>query len=138
MAKMILRAAYLAIGGTDVSTYTSKAELKAEVEDKDVTTYGSSGWKELLPGLASGGLDLEFKQDVTDNLLDEIMWTFFIAFAVVTFEVRLSNAIVGVSNPKYTGSLVVKEWNPIQGGVGDEASVTVSYPTTGAITRAVA
>jgi hypothetical protein len=45
---------------------------------------------------------------------------------------------VGTSNPKYTGSVLIKSWNPIEGSVGDEASVGVSYPTSGAVTRATA
>jgi hypothetical protein len=54
---------------------------------------------------------------------------------VVSFEVRASNAAVGTSNPKYTGSILINGWNPIQGSVGDEASVGVSYPTSGVVTR---
>jgi hypothetical protein len=45
---------------------------------------------------------------------------------------------VSTSNPKYTGNLLIKAWNPITGSVGDEASVSVSYPTSGAVTRATA
>jgi hypothetical protein len=32
----------------------------------------------------------------------------------------------------------VKQWNPVSGGVGDLAEVSVTYPTTGAVTRATA
>jgi hypothetical protein len=138
MAKMVLKAAYLDLSGNNLSTYASKIELKAEVEDKDVTTFGSSGWKESLTGLFSGGLSIGFKQDVAAGLLDAIMWPLFIAGALVTFEVRLSNAAVGTSNPKFTGSVLLKEWNPIGGSVGDVAEVDVTYPTSGVITRATA
>ncbi|WP_433537597.1 phage tail tube protein [Micromonospora sp. CA-249363] len=136
MAKMVLTAAYLAINGTDLSTYTNSIELTTEVDEKDVTTFGSGGWKEVLGGLRSGGLSIEFKQDIAASALDSIMWALF--GTVVTFEVRLSNASVGTSNPKYTGSVLVKEWAPISGNVGDDASVKVSYPTSGAVTRATA
>jgi hypothetical protein len=134
MAKMVLLAEYLAINGTDLSTYTAKAELSAEVEEKDVTTYGSAGWKEVLGGLKSAGLAIEFKQDFATTKLDSIMWPLF--GTVVTFEVRADQSAVGVSNPKYTGSVLIKEWNPISGSVGDDATVGVSFPTSGAVTRA--
>lgn len=134
MAKMVLLAEYVAINGTDLSTYTKKAELTAKVEEKDVTTYGSQGWKELLGGLKSGELALDLFQDVAAAALDSIMWP--LLGTVVTFEVRASNAVVGTSNPKYTGSVLISGWNPIQGSVGDEASVGISYPTSGAVTRA--
>lgn len=134
MAKMVLLAQYIALNGTDLSTYGVKGELSVEVEEKDVTTYGSLGWKEVLGGLKSGTLALEFKQDFATTKLDSIVWP--LLGTVVTFEVRADQAAVGVSNPKYTGSVLIKEWNPIQGSVGDEATVGVSYPTSGAVTRA--
>lgn len=136
MPKMVLLAEFVSLNGTDLSEYCRKAELSTEVEDKDVTTYASLGWKELLGGLKSGELGLEFLQDVAATEIDSIMWP--LLGTVVTFEVRLSQAAVGTSNPKYSGSVLVNGWNPIEGSVGDEASVSVGYPTSGAVTRATA
>jgi hypothetical protein len=64
MAKMALLASYCSINAVDVSAYTSKIELTTEVEEKDVTTFASLGWKEVIGGLKSGSLALTFKQDV--------------------------------------------------------------------------
>lgn len=136
MAKMVLLAQFIALNGTDLSTYGVKGELSVEVEEKDVTTYGSLGWKEVLGGLKSGSIGLEFKQDFAATKLDSIMWP--LLGTVVTFEARADQAAVSTSNPKYTGSVLVKEWNPIQGSVGDDATVGVSYPTSGVVTRATA
>lgn len=134
MAKMVLLASFVSIGGNDLSSYANKIEVTAEVEDKDVTTFGSGGWKEVLGGLKSGTLAVEFKQDFAVSALDAIMWPLF--GTVVAFEVRASNAAVGTSNPKYTGNVLIKEWKPISGSVGDDASVSVSFPTSGAVSRA--
>jgi hypothetical protein len=136
MPSMVLTAEYVALNGVDLSAYTRKGELSVEVEDKDVTTYASNGWTERLGGLKSGELGCEFLQDIAATKLDSIMWP--LLGTVVTFEVRASQAVVGTSNPKYTGSVLIKGWNPIEGSVGDEASVSVSYPTSGAVTRATA
>lgn len=135
MAKLVLLAAFVSLNANNLSEFTRKAELSVEVEDKDVTTYTSLGWKELLGGLKSGELGLEFLQDVAATKLDSIMWP--LLGTVVPFEVRLDQAVVGASNPKYTGSVLIKSWNPIEGSVGDEASVSVSYPTSGAVVRAI-
>lgn len=136
MAKMVLTSEYIALSGTDLSTYCSKAELQIEVEAKDVTTFGSGGAKEFIGGLKSGTLALEFKQDFAAAALDSILWP--LLGTVVTFEVRPTSAAVGASNPKYTGSVLITGHNPITGGVGDEASISLSFPTTGAISRATA
>lgn len=136
MPKMVLLAEFVSLAGNDLSEYTRKAEVSVEVEDKDVTTYASLGWKEVLGGLKSGELGLEFLQDVGTAKIDSIMWP--LLGTVVPFEVRLDNAAAGTSNPEYTGSVLINGWNPIEGSVGDEASVSVGYPTSGAVVRATA
>jgi hypothetical protein len=136
MAKSVLLNSYIALNAGDLSSYCSKIELKAECEDQDVTTFGSGGWNERLAGLRSFELGLTFKQDVAASAIDSIIWP--LLFTVVTFETRLSNAVVGTSNPKYTGSVLIKEWAPINGSVGDVAEVDVSFPGSGALVRATA
>jgi len=137
MPMMVLTAAYVSITGPGaIYDHCSKVELSVDVEEKDVTTFASLGWKEVLGGLKSGTLALGLKQDIADDGLDEDFWT--ILGTVVTFEVRLSQAAVGTSNPKYTGSVLIKEWKPLSGSPGDVAEVDVSFPTSGPVTRAVA
>jgi hypothetical protein len=136
MAKFVLTAAYVALNSTDLSAYGASAQLQIEAESKDTTTFGSSGWHEELSGIKSASLALMFKQDVADNAIDEIMFALF--GTVVTFEVRATQSAVGTSNPKYTGSVNIRQWNPISGSVGDVAEVSVTYPTTGAVSRATA
>src|SRR5690349_1441549 len=117
MAKMVLTAAYVNINSNDLSAYASKAELVVDVEDKEVTTFASSGWKEYLGGLKSGTLSVSFRQDVAASALDSIIWP--LLGTVVTFETRNSSGTVTTSNPKWTGSVLIKQWKPVSGSVGD-------------------
>ncbi|OKJ52231.1 hypothetical protein AMK27_30845 [Streptomyces sp. CB02009] len=136
MPFMVLTAEYVSLNGVDLSEYARKAELGVEVEEKDVTTYASAGWKVLIGGLKSGELGCEFLQDFANTRIDSIMWP--LLGSVVPFEVRPTNAAVGTSNPKYTGSVLIKEWKPIEGSVGDEATSSASFPTSGPVLRATA
>ncbi|MFF5977174.1 hypothetical protein ACFY7C_37380 [Streptomyces sp. NPDC012769] len=136
MPMMVLTSEYVALNGVDLSEYARKAELAVEVEEKDVTTYTSAGWKVVLGGLKSGELGCEFLQDYAATRIDSIIWP--LLGTVVSFEVRPTNAAVSASNPKYTGSVLIKEWKPIEGSVGDEATSGVSFPTSGAVLRATA
>lgn len=139
MTAMVLTAAYLNLGtaGT-VHSYMSKIELSSEIEEKDVTVFTSLGWKEVTGGLKGGQLSVTFKNDYTTGLLDEDLWTVYIAGVPITFEVRATQSSVGVSNPKYTGLVLVKNVQPVMGSVGDVAEQSLTWPTSGAITRAVA
>jgi len=134
MAKFVLTAGYVNINSNDLSSYCSNMQLQIEAESKETTTFGSNGWHEELSGIKSATLALTFKQDVAAAAIDSIMFPLF--GTVVTFETRASSSAVSTSNPKYTGSINIKQWNPISGGVGDVAEVQVSYPTTGAVSRA--
>lgn len=136
MAKSVLLASFISLNATDLSSWASKIELKAEVEDQDATTFASGGWSEVLAGIKSFELGLTFKQDVAASQIDSILWPLF--GTVVAFETRLSNAAVGTSNPKYSGSVLVKEHAPINGSVGDIAEIDVSFPGSGALVRATA
>jgi hypothetical protein len=138
MAIMVLTAAYCSLGGSigTIHDHAPKIELAVEVEDKEVTTYASAGWKEHLGGLKSGSLGISVLQDIAAGNLDSLFWAQL--GNVITFEVRLTQASVGTSNPKYTGNILVNGWKPISGSVGDVATVDVSYPTSGAVARATA
>lgn len=133
---MVLTAAYLSLNASDLSSYTFKVELTAEVEEKDVTVFTSLGWKAVLGGLKSAGLAISWKNDITAAALDSILWPLF--GTVVAFEVRASQSAVSTSNPKYTGSVLIKTLSPIAGSVGDVNEQSVTYPTSGAVTRATA
>jgi hypothetical protein len=134
MAKQILTNVFTSINGVDRSGFITSSELSVESESKDVTTYGSAGWKEFLGGLRSGELKLKFMQDVAASQIDSVMWP--LLGTVVPFVVRATSGAVGTSNPQYSGNILVTAWNPVEGSVGDEATVSVSYPTTGIILRA--
>jgi hypothetical protein len=136
MPKMVLLAGFVSLNANDLSSNANKIELTTEVEEKDVTTYGSLGWKEVLGGLKSGGLALEFKQDFAATRLDAVMWP--LLGTVVPFVVRADQGAVSTSNPNYSGNVLVKAWNPLTGSVGDDASVSVSYSTSGVVSRATA
>lgn len=138
MAKMVLLASFVSINSNDLSDHCSKIELTAEVEEKDVTTFASAGWKESLGGLGSGSLALTFKQDVAASAIDSIIWPLLIGRTPVAFEVRADNAAVGASNPKYTGQVGIYSWKPVAGAVGDVAESDITWPTSGAISRATA
>lgn len=138
MAAMVLTAAYLAVNSVNISGYCSKVEITTNVEKKDVTTFADSGWKKLLGGLKSGQVAVTLINDMLDDDLDEDMYTLFAAGVPVTFEFRSSNAAVGVSNPKYTGKILIDQWKPISGGVGDVNMASYTWDMSEAVTRATA
>jgi hypothetical protein len=134
MAKSVMLASMLLVGGTDISAYCSRIEFSVEAESKDATTFGSGGWHEELSGIKAGSVAVTFKQDMAVAALDSILWPLFATQP--TFEVRMNNGARSTSNPAYTGSLNLRQYAPISGSVGDVAETGgLTWPTTGAVTR---
>jgi hypothetical protein len=134
MSKKVLLDAQLDINGVDRTQWCAKVELTDKFEDKDTTTFASGGAKEVLGGLESGEISITFKQDYASGQLDETMWA--LRRSVVTFKTRAGIGAVSTSNPQYSGSILINEWTPISGSVGDVAEADVTFPLSGPMVRA--
>lgn len=135
MAAFSLTAMYVDLNGTARDEYIKSAVLTVDVASLDTTDFDSAGWVEVIGGLKSGSLAITFDDDVAASAIDSVLWP--LLGTVVTYEVRATNAAVGTSNPKFTGSVLINS-HTLGGSVGDLAGKTVTYPTSGAVTRATA
>lgn len=133
MAVMCLTAMYTSLNATDISAWAKKSELTVDVDEVDVTAFGSAGWKAFIGGLKSAELAVTANDDFAASQLDSILWP--LLGTVVAFEVRSSSAAVGTSNPKFTGSVLVTG-HKVGGSVGDAAEKDITLRVTGAVTRA--
>lgn len=136
MAAFVITSEYVAINSVDLSAYVKSATLTTELSTEDSTTMGDT-WSELVAGVRSASLDVEFVDDFANGLLDDLQWALFIANSSVTFEVRPTSAAVSTNNPKFTGNLLVTS-HSVGGSHGSLAMKSVTYPVTGAVTRAEA
>ena len=135
MAVMCLTAEYISLNASDLKTYCKKAVLTVDVADEEVTTFNSAGWKEVIGGLKSGTLALTFNDDFAASAFDSILWP--LLGTVVAFEIRPTQSAVGTSNPKWTGSVLITG-SSAGGEVGKVAEKDLTFPTSGAVTRATA
>lgn len=131
----VLTDAYISINANVVSDHGNKVEISAEVEEQDTTAFGQT-WRNRIGGLKDGSLAFTFIQNYITGQLDAIFWP--LLGTNVAFEVRPTSTAVSSSNPKYTGTLFIKEWKPIMGSVGDLVTVDVTFPASGTVTRATA
>src|SRR2546425_9848948 len=75
MSKFVLTNVRLFTGGADLTGNNNKLEMKTEVDDKDVTSYGSSGWKEFMGGLAVTDITAEGQWEANDpSKVDDNQW----------------------------------------------------------------
>lgn len=75
MGKQILTDCRIFTGGADLSAMSNQAEVQAEVEEKDGTTFTSLGWTELLAGLGSGEINASGFWEAGDaSKVDDATW----------------------------------------------------------------
>jgi hypothetical protein len=136
MPKQVVLSRFVSIGTADISNALSGASLEITVEEVDKTSLGSAGWREVAAGLKSGSVTLNFMQDYAVGAIDSLLYPLIGTEATVT--IRSSSATVSSSNPAYSAVVLISQYTPIAGAVGDLATFDVTFPTIGAITRATA
>jgi hypothetical protein len=135
LAKFVATDYKVTINGGTVSSSLASVELPIEIDEQETTAFGSS-WRTRIAGLKSGSITLEFHQDFAAGALDSILWPLLGTNATVV--VVPTSGTVTASNPSYTGTFLVTSYTPFASTVGDLATVGITWPLTGELTRATA
>ena len=137
MAKYVVTGNKVSINGVDLSSSIARAEIAMNVADVDATDFASGGYTELVGGLKSGSVSIDFHQDYAAASVDATIFPLIgsIATAVI---IAGNGTAASSTTPAYTATVLVNGWNPVAGAVGDLSTVSVTWPTSGVITKATA
>lgn len=135
MAKFIATDYKVTINGANFSTSLASVELPIEVDEQETTAFGSS-WRTRVAGLKSGSITLEFHQDFGASSVDATLYPLLGTNATVV--VTPTSGTVTATNPSYTGNFLVTQYTPYASTVGDLATLSVTWPLNGELTRATA
>jgi predicted secreted protein len=135
MSTFVLTDAAITINAVDLSDWITSVSVSAEVDEQEDTAFGDS-WRSRLGGLKDWTLDIEFNQDFAANAVDATVWPLLGTSTAVV--IKPTSAAVGATNPSYSGNVLVTEFSPVDGSVGDLATTSVSWPGNGTLTRATA
>ena len=122
-------------GSTALASYLTQVELKTSANDITTTSFGSS-WVTRVAGLKEGSLTLTFNQDYAAATVDATLWPLLGTQATVV--IKPTSSAVGTANPAYTAICLVTDLTPVSGQIGDLATFSVTWPTSGTVTRATA
>jgi hypothetical protein len=136
MAKYVVTGTNITLNATDISSACASATLEITAADVDVTDFGSAGWTKVIGGLKSGTVSLDFHSDYgvggISTLLNPLIGT------IATVTLKPNGTATSATNPIWTATVLVNSVSPISGAVGDLATFSVSYPTSGSVTSATA
>ena len=136
MARIVLTNAFISVGGVDLSDLVASVTLNSTFDVVETTAFSSTAAKTRLAGLADNSVTLEFHQDYATGEVEQTIYPLLGTAAAVI--VKPNGSSTSAFNPSYTCSAIISEWTPINGSVGELATASVTWPVTGAITKAVA
>jgi len=133
MARLVLTNASVVFGSTDLSDHIASVTLNSTFDIVETTAFGNTA-KTRVAGLADTSVTFEFHQDYATSSVEQTIYPLLgTAVSVVAKPVAGTTTTV---NPQYTFSALVSEWTPLNGSVGELATASVTWPISGAITKA--
>ena len=136
MAKYVVVDATLSINGTDVTSGVARAELTQTAAEVDVTDFASEGNTEVIGGLKSGSLSFDIHQDYGTGAVSDVLKD--LVGTIGTFVLTPNGTAVSATNPSFTCEALISNVTFVSGSVGDLATASYTFPTTGGITIATA
>jgi hypothetical protein len=137
MAKFVVTSNAVTLNGSDISGNCARAELVINAAEVDVTDFGSAGWTEVIGGLKSGTVSLDFHSDYGTGAVSKLLQPLVGTIGTVTL-IAGNGTAASSATPAYTATVLINSFTPVSGAVGDLATFSVSFPTTGAVTYATA
>lgn len=133
MASFAFTNAFVSVNAVDLSTFVRSVTINVEAEDLEDTAMGDT-YRSRIAGLKDWSVDVEFNQDFAASAVDVTLWP--LLGTVTALIVKPVNTTTSATNPQYSGNVLVSEYNPLDGSVGDLATTSVSWPGAGTLSRA--
>ena len=135
MAKLVLLNASVTLNGTNISDDVAAVTLSTSAAEVPTTSFGSGGAVTRVAGLIDNSVTLSLHNEYSS--LEGLIYP-LVGSTAVTIVIKASTAAVSTANPSFTASVLVTEWTPINGAVGELNTADVTWPISGTITKATA
>jgi hypothetical protein len=136
MARLVLTNAYVTINGVNLSDHIASITLTTTDDVVETTAFSSTAARTRIAGLADNSVAFEFHQDYATSSVEATIYPLLGSTTAVI--VKPNGATTATDNPSYSFTALVSEWTPLGGAVGELATASVTWPISGAITKAVA
>lgn len=136
MPKVVATSTVVRIGGVDLSQYVASVNLTTNVNEVTTTSFASGGNVERVGGLKDSSLQISFMQDFAASAVEATIYP--LIGSTAAFVVNPSATAASSTAPNYSGAVVVTSWSPVAGAVGELLTADVTWPVTGAVSKATA
>lgn len=133
MAKIVLTDVKVTINSVNLSDHIASVTLTTDVNEVATTAFSETSISRV-GGLKDNSIQIEFMQDFAASNVEATVYP--LIGSTTTCVVTPTSGAVSATNPSYTFLALVTSWSPVAGAVGDLATVSVTWPISGAITKA--
>lgn len=127
MAKLVLRDCYIEVNGTNFSSHVSSCTINLSKDEIDTTNFSGSG-RERAHGLKDDSFEVTFQQDFAASQVDAVLYPLWDLESEFIVKVRPTSAAKSVNNPEYSATVILLEYTPLAGDVGDLSTTDVTFP----------
>ena len=131
MAKLVLTDANITLGGTDISSDVAAVTLTSSAAEVETTAFGQ-GAVTRTGGLKDNSVTLSIHNEYSS--IEGLVYP--LIGSTATIVIKPNGTAVGTANPGYTATVLVTEWSPVNGAVGELNTADVTWPISGTITKA--
>lgn len=132
MAKLVFNNPRIVINSVDLTGSVAQVSLDMSFDEVDTTAFGTTA-RTRVAGLGDHSFSASFHQDFATSTVEPTIYP--LVGTTTTITVRPVNITTATDNPLYTFTVLVNQWAPVSGSVGDLLTADVTWPVSGAITK---
>lgn len=127
MAKFVLRDAFVSVNSIDLSDHASAVEISTSRPEVSTTSMGDD-FQSFVGGIPDATITVTYFQDFAAGEVDATHWGLVNSDAPFPVAIRPTSAAISATNPEFQmTSLLLGDYKPLAGGVGDASTTAVTY-----------
>ena len=146
MARLVLTNVDVELNGVNLSDHIASVTLSSTYDVIETTAFADGNVpqaaKSRVAGLVDNSVTLEFHQDFAAGEVEATIYP--LLGTEVSMKIQPVNGAISASNPQYiidgtngSGKVLISEWTPLNGAVGELATASVTWPISGQIYKDV-
>jgi hypothetical protein len=131
MAVFLQNDVQVTVNSVDLTDHVASITWTETADELETTAMGDAN-RTRIGGLKDGSVSIEFHQDFAAT--ETYITLYSLLGTTTTVTMTPTSASVSATNPKHSASALVTELPIIDGGVADLATISVTWPLSGAVT----
>lgn len=132
MSKLVFNNPKITINSVDLTGNVAQVSLDMSFDEVETTAFGNTA-RTRVAGLGDHSFSASFHQDFAASLVEASIYPLLGTTTTVTM--KSVNSTTATDNPLYTFTVLVSQWAPVSGAVGDLLTADVTWPVSGTITK---